>query len=372
MNFAELLSFESQTTDEMELDGERNGLETKSNSMDVTQPNNGVYNLPTKLSPLQRDFTEIVTHLFNNEISNEIMENKRKTAISNLLEDESSMTEEKFLGADDTRSKKITLFLEQLKVVSRNPSLVVDHYMTKKLLLLETHEIMLSLSGTFQLFSRLVDSLIDETSRKKSRTAVDGKTFNILVIAKSVTELAPIESLIIGKELKYHNLSSEKLYEDKMETKETNGNKERSQRFRRNKRKYKEMEPSSNDRELGLTLYLITSHKLYNNFISYSDNQDSKFKCIVSFDPDLDIKNPSLDFVREASALNEKISLSNDKELNLKIPILMFIPVYSIDHVILNLPATRTTDISLSEKSKDDYKWKLQVLKAFTLSLIHI
>ena len=365
MNFAELLSFESQAMDEMELDGERNGLETRNNSIEVTQPNNGVYNLPTKLSPLQRDLIEMVTHLFLNEISDEIMENKRKTAISNLLEDDSSTTEEKFLGANETRSKKIALFLEQLKVISRNPSLVVDHYMTKKLLLLETHETMLSLSGTFQLFSRLIDSLMERTSRKESRTTGDNKSFNILVIAKSVTELAPIESLIIGKEVKYHNLSSEKLYEDKLQV-ETNENAEKSQKFRKNKRKYDEMESSSNDSELGLTLYLITSHKLYNNFISYSDNLDSKFKSIISFDPDLDTKNPSLEFIREVSALNEKSSLSSGKELSLKTPILMLIPIYSIDHIILYLSGTRRTDNSLSEKSKEDYKWKLQVLKAFT------
>lgn len=277
------------------------------------QDSDMVFHLPTPMTVFQMDLSEVIVQLFYGEITLAVFENSshKRTSIDSLLD---SNPGPHFAGRQN--HEKMNILFNQLKIVSKHPSLLVDHFIPKKLLLLEVVERLINMSGKFQLFNRLIDSLIDAD-----------KKYNLLVVAESVKELELIEGLILGKTLWYQNLSRSKLYE--------------------------EDEPTEQERlKLKLTVYLITTQVLYNKYTSTTES-DVQPNAIFTFDSSLNIKSPSIELLRMRS----------------KVPILIPTPLFSIEHIIVDRPEPEMKMLSLHshDVASHIFKWQFEVLKIFIM-----
>ena len=159
-----------------------------SNGFTNNDTGNRVVFLPTYLTRLQRDISEAIVQMF-------------APALEQQLHGRSSIT--RLLSGGGAEA--VDALYEHLAVVCRHPLLVVDHFVPKKLLLSETSERLVSMSGKLETFNRLVDRLVDRCD--------GGKGYSLLVVAQSVKELEWIEGVIVGKRLKYENLSARKLFD---------------------------------------------------------------------------------------------------------------------------------------------------------------
>lgn len=260
MNLMDMLAGDSPGREPLDVSVEPR-LEMNSEQNNVT----GVYYLPTQLCQIQIQLLDLVVQMFKGELLLELKNRKKKASIASLLESDTP---------DLQIYDKIELIFNELMVIDKHPSLLVDHFIPKNLILLETNDRLLSLSGKIQLFNRMIDSLINT-----------GKSYHSLIVAQSVRELELIEGLIIGKDLHYLNKSNSKLYDDNIRN-----------------------SPNSK-----VCLYLITTSQLYNNFQGVPE-----LDSIISFDLNLDTTHPSIKFLRRN-----------------KVPILIPIPYYSIEHILL-------------------------------------
>ncbi|RLV94982.1 Sphingosine-1-phosphate lyase [Spathaspora sp. JA1] len=290
---------------------------------DEELPANGVFYLPTILTRFQQSSVDLILQLFSSELLNEVKTKRLRTSIDSLLESTPTASE---TGLNTY--EKISLIYEQLMKVNCNPSLLVDHFIPKKILLSETNERQTHLSGKSQLFNRIVDSLIDS-----NKSYPEG--FYMLVVAGSVKELELIEGLIIGKRLYYENYSSAKLYDDKrpmpnLKTTSTNTSK--------------------------LCLNLITSQQLYNNYLSFTTKKSLDYNMIFSFDFELDVDVPSIQILRP-----------NPKDCPIFIPM----PIYSIEHIAQQFPKPLKS-LNFSHDTSDPmYKYKLKVINALVINKFH-
>ncbi|EGW31696.1 structural maintenance of chromosome protein 3 [Spathaspora passalidarum NRRL Y-27907] len=290
---------------------------------DEVLPDNAVCYLPTLLTRFQQSVVDLLLHLFSSELLNEVKSKRLRTSIDSLLES-APTTKENGLNTYE----KISLLYEQLMKVNCNPSLLVDHFIPKKILLVETNERQTNLSGKSQLFNRIVDSLID------TKRYPEG--FYMLVVAGSVKELELIEGLILGKRLYYENYSSAKLYDDK--------------------RPIPNLKAAINP-ESKLCLNLITSQQLYNNYLSASSTKSVDYNMIFSFDAELDVDIPSIQILRP-----------NPQECPIFIPV----PIYSIEHIAQQFPKP-TSSLNFSNDTSDPmYKHKLKVIKALVVNKFHV
>ncbi|CAH2352988.1 HDA1 complex subunit 2 [[Candida] railenensis] len=372
----------------------------------IEQPNNGIYYLATLLTNVQKDLLELIIEIFRQELITISKVKQQRNTIDSLLDSNGPSTQDNENRSVNGRNNgegfshldKINLLFDQLRLVDRHPSLLVDHFIPRKLLLSDVNERMLNVSGKFQLFNRIVDSFIDRYPLQAGEDNINNG-YHMLVVASSVKELELIEGLIIGKKLRYKNMSSGKLYEDNREMPKFNqkGNQDRNlasasinihnpsivegvddkissgggdslDGHRKRQKTYKRSSQPFNNvlfptEDSNLCLFLITTQQLYN----YSF--DTSMDLIVSFDVSLDAKSPSVDFLRTSSSnssLNGPI---------IKTPIVMPIPGLSIEHCILNNPPPPTnlsfhTHGSSSRNELDNpyVKWKLQVINAFVVN----
>lgn len=367
----------------------------------VEQPNNGIYYLATLLTNVQKDLLELIIEIFRQELITISKVKQQRNTIDSLLDNngpsaqdtENRSTNGRSNGEGFSHIDKINLLFDQLRLVDRHPSLLVDHFIPRKLLLLDINERMLNVLGKFQLFNRIVDSFIDRYPFQAGEDSINNG-YHMLVVALSVKELELIEGLIIGKKLHYKNLSSGKLYEDNREMPKFNqkGNQDASINIqnasnskgiddkvssvgvdgldglrKRQKTNKRSSQPFNNvlfpTEDSNLCLYLITTQQLYN----YSF--DTSMDLIVSFDVSLDAESPSVDLLRTSSSnssLNGPI---------IKTPIVIPIPGLSIEHCILNNPPPPTNSSfhthshsSRNELDNPYIKWKLQVINAFVVN----
>lgn len=341
----------------------------------VEQKNKGIYKLPTLLTDVQRELQEVLIELFRQDLlevyRKKHLSTKKKTSINSLLEDNlfeiptndvTVSTTSAVIGGGSgsrfgfTSTDRINLLFEQLRLIDRHPTLLVDHFMPRKLLLLDINERMLNILGKFQLFNKVVDSFIDQYPSNERINRKD--PVQVLVVAPTVKELELIEGLIIGKKLYYKNLSSGKLYEDNRELPQwtgksrlhtalnaANGNGGDMKGGRRKRRKFQEKSVEIPTVNSNLCLHLITTQQLYNHAF------DIKFNLIFSFDVSIDVDSPSIELIRNSFSG----SLSGPV---IKTPILMPIPGLSIEHCILRHPYNPDT----SGGDNGFFDWKLKCI----------
>lgn len=338
----------------------------------LLQPQNGVYRLPTLLTHIQKELSEVVLQIFHDVLLAEANSKRLRASIRSLLESDENGhhhaldLNEGLLDFHD----KVSLLFEQLCLIERHPSLLVDHFMPKKLLLLEISERLVTMSGKLQLFDRVVNSLVErfpkkEHERLRPRDRKPGSVFHILVVAESIKELELIEGLIIGKNLHYSNLSSRKLYDDKLapaalkydfRIKEEDAKERKRRRWRSPRHNLPKIELF----EPPLHLHLITSQQLYNNYTHTSNKQ---FDLLFLFDADLDTSGPSVELIRANHQLTSLLAKS------LKTPILIPTPIFSLEHIILHsLPRPTGGDFGFKDTSSALFKWKFQVINSFVVN----
>ncbi|KAL6452894.1 HDA2 HDA1 complex subunit 2 [Candida maltosa Xu316] len=295
--------------------GNQHSISDMVTPMSTTGPitNNGIIYLPTTFTCLQKSLAEIILHLFSSELLNEVRSKKLKTNSSNEIQDNNNN--------NNNRQDKLALCFDQLWTIANHPSLLIDHFIPKKLLLSETSDRQLNMSGKIQFFNKIVDSLIEE--RKDTG-------YRMLVVSNNVKELELIEGIVIGKQLYYNNCSSAKLYDDR--------------------RPIPDMKEKSSEK---LFVNLITSQQLYNNYISSSDDG---YDFIFSFDSKLDVESPSIEILRDKSIT--------------KCPVLIPVSVFSLEHVSLQFPKPSSMNFSDSRTAIDH--WKIKCINTLAVNLFNL
>lgn len=349
----------------------------KNGDTEIIQPNDGVYYLPCVLSKLQAEISEIVLQLLKSVLLTEAYKKKQRASINSLLDNSMDGDDERKGNLNDfndlSHFDKVDLLFDQLKTINKHPSLLVDHFIPKKLILSEVNERLTNLSGKFQLFNRIVNSLIDRYPQTKFDKNSKKGGFHILIVAESVKELELIEGLIIGKKLYYKNLSSRKLYDDNRDipiyknadTRRAELNPNYEGRPMRKSRIKSDKNHRNDDEESYLCLYLLTSQQLYNNYTPSSNSKNSEFQLIISFDTALDRHNPSIELIRSRT---ESQSLTSTP---LKTPIIIPTLLYTLDHLALEIPAPNingTFNFNNRDTSSPIFKWKSEILNTFAVN----
>ncbi|CAK9439156.1 uncharacterized protein LODBEIA_P33800 [Lodderomyces beijingensis] len=255
-----------------------------------------VVHLPANLTLIQNALIHLILELFSETLLSELKTRENKPSIESLLEVSSMQSTisaptpvNRDIDPNNSIGELIDLCFEKLAVVNNQPTLLVDHFIPKKLILSETNELQSIMSGKYELLNEIVDALIEDTR-------ASGELYPILVIAKSNKELELIEGMIIGKDLRYSNSSNLKLYEDG-----------------------RKFHPGSSEGAKGVCINLIQSSQLYNNYLNQSFSV--KYRFIYSFDFNLDATNPSIEM------------LQSDDDCPIFIPV----PVFSTEHLQLHL-----------------------------------
>ena len=95
-------------------------------------------------------------------------------------------------------------FIFNVKQITNHPSLLVDHYIPRNLLLLNSKENIISLSNKYYQVSEILDKLVQRDVRK-----------TIIISVSNAKEMDLIESFLLGKRgLQYYRFSGSSLYYD--------------------------------------------------------------------------------------------------------------------------------------------------------------
>lgn len=153
----------------------------------IEQPNNGIYYLATLLTNVQKDLLELMVEIFRQELITISKVKQQRNSIDSLLDNsgpDSPDGDHRINGEGISHIDKINFLFEQLRLIDRHPSLLVDHFIPRKLLLLDINERMLNILGKFQLFNRTVDCFIDNYPVKAEEDKNSyGNVYNMLVVA---------------------------------------------------------------------------------------------------------------------------------------------------------------------------------------------
>ena len=90
MNLMDILSEEARDdiyqNNDMQSVLDENDPLTETTDVVITQPENGIYYLPSVLTQLQKDLTETVLHMFSLDLLDEIRAKRERSSINSLLE----------------------------------------------------------------------------------------------------------------------------------------------------------------------------------------------------------------------------------------------------------------------------------------------
>lgn len=309
-----------------------------------------VFHLPTVLSPVQQEMSEAVVQIFKSNIVAELGSSQLRTSINNLLSSDSNGAAE----LENASAKLASFIYSQLLTICMHPSLVIDHFISKGLLLLSTKERLSILSGKTMLFNKLTDLLC--AHYELSQPAAD---YHMLVVANSSKELELIEGLVVGKNLVYRNLSNGKrLYEETEKAsqihEEESVDEEQLQSFRKRARKSLQ---NAKNLSSSLNLHLITSSHLTQSF-----SLAVKFNLIFSFDAGLDTLSGAVEVLRMQAASD----FENWGMEPSRVPVLIPIPLYLVEHLALIYPAP---DVQIGQLAKSaDQARKTQIVQSFVVN----
>lgn len=285
---------------------------------------NNVVFVPTTLTPLQRDISEALVQMFA-----PVLKPARppRTAISRLLADSPDESTPEW-------AQPVEILYGELSAVCKHALLVVDHFVPRKLLLLEVGERLLQMSGKLAAFNRLIDHLVEHYERQPS-TEVH-HDYTILVIAQTVKELEWIEGVIVGKKLRYTNASGRRLFDapehvqpESVEDEMPNG---RHRRARQQRAKGPRRE---------VVVHLVTTRQAV--LVAAGA---VPLDMVFSFDASLDPGAPELEAVRVRARDHGRT------------PVVVPVPLFSVEHIEQQLPRPTGGRDELAA-------WKLAVVRVF-------
>lgn len=242
-----------------------------------------VYYLPVGLSPVQRDLYEILIKMHKNSIIKQLSDGEDELGSSYVNGTPNDIDSSSTILSDDDLQD---LLYRNITLVSNHPYLLVEHYMPKKVLLMESHERLFLASDKFNKFDKLLGVLQD-------------LPLNVVIVGHNIKELDLIEAFILGRDLNYKRYSGTPLYDEqkpiKPEENGKNGNGDKKvkddeyiPRRQRNAKGTKSGFP--------LTLHLIT-HQHFKSTLF----QGIALNFIISFDPSLDENDSHVNFLRTTS-----------------------------------------------------------------------
>lgn len=155
-------------------------------SKPIELPHGNVYYLPSPLTHLQRCLVEVLLKLHNSNL-NKIIEQGGA--------DDDDKQQDK-LSDDDMMS----LLVNNWESIESHPFLLVDHYIPKKLILMESSPNLIKDSGKFKQFDDLINKL-------------ENFKYNAIVVARTIKELDLIESYLLGRRLNYKRYTGASLYD---------------------------------------------------------------------------------------------------------------------------------------------------------------
>jgi len=263
---------------------------------------NKVYYLPVGLSPVQKDLYEILVKLHKKSITKHLCGEEGNGLGSEYASNVPTNEDTSFpvLSDEDLQN----LLYRNMTLVSNHPYLLVEHYMPKKLLLMESHERLFLASDKFNKFDKLLNVLQD-------------LSLNVVIVGHNIKELDLIEAFILGRNINYKRYSGASLYEEpKQNKKEENGNGKHANGNGADKKNPKDddyvpkSQRNDDSKKLAfpLTLHLITHQQLKTTFF-----QDVALDFIISFDPSLDENDAHINFLRTTT----NSSYSNDSPIPL-------------------------------------------------------
>lgn len=293
-----------------------------------TDASDNVVLLPTQLTPLQRDLSEALVQMFVPALQQQIQQTlqpsaQQQTAISRLLAGDAQEP-----LSTHPWAQQIELLYDSLAAVCKHSLLVVDHFLPRKLLLLEVSSRLLRMSGKLTAFNQLVEYAVEQYERAPGSFTRD---FTMLVVAESVKELEWVEGVIVGKKLRYTNASGRRLYDDPpVAVSDVADDELPDGRHHRARRRIARAGSPSQ-----VVLHLVTTRQ-----VAAAAAAAGEFDVVFSFDPALDPRAPGLERVR-ANARGAAWA-----------PVVVPVPVYSVEHIA-------------REMRWADAEWKMAVVKRF-------
>ncbi|SCU88464.1 LAFA_0E12860g1_1 [Lachancea sp. 'fantastica'] len=168
----------------------------------TTSGQNASFCIPVGLTSLQKDLIEILISTHAKSLL-QLCENGKYKALENG-ENDAKLT----LPALSP-NQLTSLLSTNIRAIANHPCLLVEHYMPRKLLLMEPGERLIDASDKFQKMAALLDSLLYR-DRKRFPNALQ-----IAVISHSVKELDLIEGYLLGKSIRLKRLSGTSLFDEK-------------------------------------------------------------------------------------------------------------------------------------------------------------
>ena len=141
-------------------------------------------------------------------------------------------------------------------------------------------------------------------------------------------ELELVEGIIVGKTLYYINSTNAKLFE--------------STHF------VPDLKDKSSDK---VFINLLTTQQLSSNYVSDKDGEC--YDLIFSFDPNLDVQTPSIEILQ--------------RENGNQCPILVPIPVFTLEHIALQLPQPQQVDLMESIDAALN-KWRVKCINTLVVN----
>lgn len=167
----------------------------------TTKKNTPLYYLPLGQTVYQKSLVDILIKLHKPHILSYLekenyskLENKTNQSSKEQQKNCDKMSDESMLDA----------FIFNIKQITNHPTLLVDHYIPRNLLLLNSRENIINLSNKYHQISEILDKLVERDV---------GKT--IIISVSNAKEMDLIESFLLGKRgLQYYRFSGSSLFYD--------------------------------------------------------------------------------------------------------------------------------------------------------------
>lgn len=160
-----------------------------------------VYYLPIKQTVYQKCLVDIMIQVHKPHII-EYLKKCKQLKMDESNKGEEDVIEDEKDGEMMTDESMFEAFIFNVKQICNHPTLLVDHYIPRNLLLLNSKENIISLSNKYNQVSEILDKLVERDVRK-----------TIIISVSNAKEMDLIESFLLGKRgLQYYRFSGSSLF----------------------------------------------------------------------------------------------------------------------------------------------------------------